>query len=92
VTLGWLCALLIAWLSVAGAGELLHGELHDDACAPEHECAITLFAQGTHVPAEPGELVTAPPKRLVGQISPASDFPHAANDAPLRPGRGPPVG
>jgi hypothetical protein len=40
------CAALVVLLAVLAASPTLHEWLHRDACAADHECAVTLFQHG----------------------------------------------
>lgn len=87
----WLSAtvLMLTALAVSPAAhEQLHGH---DATAPDHACAITLYAQGV-TPALAYVQVVAPAAWLISETTPAPDEVQLV--APrylLRPLRGPPV-
>lgn len=85
------CVALVLGLSLLGASPELHELIHHDAGAPDHECAITLFAHGQVHSAE-----TAIP--IVQFFAPAPQVLQswresvvASTDIPLLPGRGPPA-
>ena len=88
-----LTALLVALVLLLDAlvvSPELHEFFHNDAGAPEHQCAVNLFAQG-HVDSASMEVSAVVPVIWVEttpQISNSVFFPAIAN---LPAGRGPPV-
>ena len=67
----------------------LHALVHPDACDPDHECAVTLFAHGqVDAPNTAAPVFRAPAVLIFSQSPPRLIFVSA--DIRLLPGRGPP--
>lgn len=84
------CALVVGMLSFAGASELLHDHVHEDAATPEHTCAITLFAHGVENPDAAATFVLAPEEVVVTSLRLLAVVAPPVVDRPRRPGRDPP--
>jgi hypothetical protein len=89
--LGGFLAALVLFLAAMAVSPAAHGELHQNAGHPEHQCAITMFAQG----AEPAhcavEIAWSLESAETGAAA-AHVFAEVAEPAHLRPpASGPPV-
>lgn len=86
-----LLAALVFGLGILTAATSAHAGLHEDSDHPDHECAITLFAQG----AEPLELAEFSIGRHAPSVSETQDAPESAGFAKpahlTPPIAGPPV-
>ncbi len=68
----------------------LHSWFHQDAGAPGHECAVTLFLHGqVHSPST--DVALAPCPRLLFSFAPAPGVEFVSADVRLLPSRGPPA-
>lgn len=85
-----LCALAVWLLGVLAASPDLHGHVHEDAPAPQHACAVTLFQHGAENPLEFTALSLAPVELVVATLAPADAIARPIADLRLHPGRGPP--
>ena len=85
------CAALVWLLGVLGAGDFLHGHVHDHAAHEEHACAITLLAQGAENPAPAVTWQPQPEAILIASLRLAAQTVPPPADQPLRPGRDPPL-
>ena len=85
------CALVVFLLGVLALSPALHGELHDDCCAPEHECVITLFHAGVENPTAHVLVTIAPPHvRIERLAAPVTERVREAAPERLPPSQGPP--
>jgi hypothetical protein len=85
-----LLAVMVLGLVMLAASPIAHAWLHPDAHDSDHDCAVTLYAQGTTVPLT---VVSVPSIvwRQVDVVAPRR--PTCVRPAPsylLPPGRGPP--
>ncbi len=85
------CALLVWVLGLLAASPELHAALHHDADHADHECAVTLFNQGTENPAPNCALVAEPSLTVVAVVAAVERFQIASPQDLLPPGCGPPV-
>ena len=85
-----LLVMMVLVLVTLAASPVAHAWLHPDAHDSDHDCAVTLYAQGTTVPLA----VVAVPSVVWRQVEVAA--PHSETCLPtapsylLPPGRGPP--
>jgi hypothetical protein len=89
---GLALASLIAfvWLLLLSASAALHHEVHEDAPAADHHCAVTLISSG-QVDASPLVAPVTPPVAVFLSSLPRSQAQVIAADLRLMPERGPPV-
>jgi hypothetical protein len=85
-----ICLGLVLLLQVLAASEALHKAIHPQAHSPQHQCVISLFAQGQVNAANvslPGFVFVGAliPFLLKPDLTPAPSF-----NYPLPPSRGPP--
>lgn len=85
-----LCALAVWLLGVLAISPELHGHVHEDAAAPHHECAVTLFQHGAENPLTFSGLSLAPAEFAIATLAPIDAIARPAADVRLQPGRGPP--
>jgi len=85
-----LLIVLVLLLNAMAACPDLHELIHHDAGAPEHECAVTLFAHG-HVDAVAIEVPVIATTVLFATTPPVSFFIFAPAIENLPAGRAPPV-
>ncbi|MBA3848853.1 MAG: hypothetical protein C0502_02510 [Opitutus sp.] len=85
-----LCAGAVWLLGVLAISPQLHDHVHEDAAAPHHECAVTLFQHGAENPLAFSRLSVAPAEFAVATLAPTDSIARPAADVRLQPGRGPP--
>lgn len=85
-----LCALAVWLVGVLAVSPDLHCHVHEDAPAPQHACAVTLFQHGAENPLEFAALSLAPAELAVATLAPADAIARPIADLRLQPGRGPP--
>ncbi|MGA3179635.1 MAG: hypothetical protein ABSF38_04750 [Verrucomicrobiota bacterium] len=85
-----LCVALVFGLSLLAACPALHELIHHDACDPDHECAITLFAHGQVNLAETVVPIVQRPEPVAAFVQTWREICFVSTDVPLHPGRGPP--
>jgi hypothetical protein len=89
--LGGFLASLVLFLAAMAASPVAHGELHHDACHADHECAITMFAQGAE-PVQSAIEVAWSIGRVESRVPATQPFAGVEEPAHLRPpASGPPV-
>lgn len=87
-----LFVLLILVLAALAASPVLHHELHHDSDEPDHECAITLFAQAQVLPSLAGPALVLPVLAVVCLIVPLTTIVFLPTRSfVLPPGCGPPA-
>jgi hypothetical protein len=85
------CAVLVWLLTLLSGSPQLHAALHGDAAQAEHVCAVTLFSQGTEIPALLILLAAAPVLVVLATLAPSEPWRAESPQDWLLPGRGPPV-
>jgi hypothetical protein len=90
IPLGMLGIFVVLLLNLLAASPGLHQLVHADANAPEHQCAITLFAHG-QVNSPVTDAPVALPAGIVETLSQYSVLIPNARAALLPPERAPPV-
>jgi len=89
--LGIFLAALVLFLAAMAVSPAAHGELHHNANHAEHQCAITMFAQGVE-PAHCAVDVASSLELAATGAQIAREFAGVAEPAHLRPpASGPPV-
>jgi hypothetical protein len=89
--LGGFLAVIVLFLGAMTASPVAHGDLHHDSGHPEHQCAITMFAQGVEAAQCAVEIAWNAALVDTGALI-APEFPAISEPAHLRPpASGPPV-
>ncbi|HEV7923947.1 MAG TPA: hypothetical protein VGR14_01230 [Verrucomicrobiae bacterium] len=87
---GAFCLGVFLLVQTMAAVPALHTWLHQDASAPGHECAVTLFLNGqVHSPTT--EVAVAPCAALLFSYAPPRGVDFVSADVRLLPSRGPPA-
>jgi len=87
---GFFCLGVFLLIQIMAAVPAFHAWLHDDASAPGHECAVTLFLNGqVHTPATDVAVAPCPP--LLISYAPTRGVDFVSADVRLLPSRGPPA-
>jgi hypothetical protein len=85
-----LCLGVFLLVQILAAAPDLHSWFHQDAGAPGHECAVTLFLSGqVHSPNTDVAVAPCPP--LLISLAPARGVEFVSADVRLFPSRGPPA-
>jgi hypothetical protein len=82
--------LAVCLLGVLGASPELHENVHADAAAAHHECAVTLFQHGVENPAGATLLAVRPADGVAEALAVAACVAPAPVDRRLAPSCGPP--
>jgi hypothetical protein len=85
-----LCLGVFLLVQILATAPALHAWFHQDAGAPGHECAVTLFLTGqVHSPSTDVAVAPCPP--LLFSHTPARCVDFVSADVRLLPSRGPPA-
>jgi hypothetical protein len=87
---GSFCLAVFLLVQTMAAVPALHTWAHQDAGAPGHECAVTLFLNG-QVHSPPTDVAAAPCPPLLFFHAPARGVDFVSADVRLLPSRGPPA-